>query len=141
MWCMLDREIINWDMFKDTDPVTLQVYIYLLATSNMYDSKLQDGRIIKKGQTVFSYRSIAKAIGVKEGRVRTAVKNLALTHKLTHESTHQYSIATFDFQGLTKGNSEKLTQQSTHKSTPSKYNKEINKHSDGFFGDGFKKHT
>lgn len=141
LWFLVDRDIVNWDMLKDEDSLTLRVYLYLLATSNMYDSTLSDGRVIKKGQTVFSYRSLAKELGVKEGRVRTAVKNLVLTHKLTHQSTHQYSIATFENQGFTKSPSEKFTHDFTHKSTPSKYNKEINKSSEDFFGDGFKKHS
>lgn len=124
MWCLLDRDIVHWDIFKDEDSLTLRVYLYLLATSNMYDSTLDDGRTVKKGQTVFSYRGIAKALGVKEGRVRTAVKNLVLTHKLTHESTHQYSVATLDIQGFAKTSNGKSTQKSTQKSTTSNYKKE-----------------
>lgn len=142
LYALLDRDIINWDIFKDEDSLTLRVYIHLLATSNIYDSVLKDGREIKKGQSVFSYRSVAKALGVKEGRVRTAVKKLVLTHKLTHESTQHYSIATFENQGSQTSDATKSTRKSTHKFTPSNYkNKETNKSSDDFFGDGFKKHS
>lgn len=140
LYALLDRDIINWDIFKDEDSLTLRVYIHLLVKSNIYDSTLKDGRVIKKGQTVFSYRGVAKELGVKEGRVRTAVKNLVLTHKLTHESTQHYSIATFENQGSQASGTSKSTHKSTHKSTPSNYKKEINKSSDGFYGDGFVKH-
>jgi len=134
LYSFLDRDIVQWDMFKDEDPLTLKVYLYLLANYNMYDSTVSDGRQIKKYQTVFSYRNVAKALGADVGRVRTAVKRLALTHKLTHESTHLYSIATFDFQGLEKGKGKKFTHESTRKSTPSKETN--NNISEPFFGDG-----
>lgn len=124
LWFRMDRDIVHWEMFNDEDPTVLKVWIYLMATSNYEDSVTSDGRKIKKGQTVFSYRSVSKALHISERRVRTAVKKLVATHKMTHEATHGYSIATLENTGFQPSGYSKATHEVTHKTTTSNNNKE-----------------
>ena len=124
LWFKVDRDLIHWDIYQDENPTALKVLLYLMATSNLADSTLSDGRVIKKGQTVFSYRGIAKALNISENKVRTAIKRLVATHKITQQITHHYSIATLENTGVSASAVKKTTRQTTHSFTPSKDNKE-----------------
>ena len=137
-WIKISRNIVNWDLFKDGN--VLKVWIYLLAHTNYEDSQMPDGRTIRTGQVVYSYRGIAKECGMSEREVRTVIKKLVATHSMTHEATHQYSIGTLENWDKYQSNGSKATHKATHEATPSnKYNKKPV--DDGFnFGRGTNYH-
>lgn len=98
----LQRQILEWQWFKDTN--TLCLFIYLLLSANFKDGKFM-GKKIKRGQIATSLPSLAAGTGLSIQNVRTALKHLISTGEVTDNANRKYRIITIvkynEYQNLT----------------------------------------
>nr|MBE6784154.1 hypothetical protein [Oscillospiraceae bacterium] len=87
----LHRKLVAWGWYKDD--VVKGVFIHLLLTANFRETSWRDV-VLKKGQLVTSYQSLADDIGHSVQEVRTAIKKLKSTGEITITSTNKYSLIT-----------------------------------------------
>ena len=88
---MLDRNILNWRWFKDTN--TAMLFIYLLLKANIKDAGFEN-ITIHRGQLATSYPSMAKDLGITERNARTALKHLKVTGEVTVKTYPKFSVIT-----------------------------------------------
>lgn len=102
----LHRKMTEWEWYKDAN--TKALFLHLLLTANFADTRFL-GKLIKRGQVVTSFPSLASETGLSIQNVRTALKHLISTGEVTDKSTRQYRIITVvkydEYQNLT----DKLT--------------------------------
>ena len=85
----LFRKLIDWEWYKDGNTMRVFVHCLLSVTHQDYRSK---GITIKKGTFYTSRDSLAKALGLSEQNVRTALKNLTRTNDISIETTNKNTI-------------------------------------------------
>ena len=100
-------------------PNVLSVYIHLLLRAAHQDTKVGEVELLA-GQAVISIRSLAKDTGLSMQQVRTALKNLELTHKITQVSTQYHTLVTVENWAFEQGAKQKVTHPSTQQSTLNK---------------------
>ena len=88
-YIFLHRKLINWEWYKDGNTMRVFVHCLLSVTRQDYKSK---GITIKKGTFYTSRDSLAKALGLSEQNVRTALKNLTSTNDISIETTNKNTI-------------------------------------------------
>lgn len=87
----LDRKILDWEWYTDTNTKT--VFIHLLLTACWKDTKWQ-GKIIKRGQLVTSIPSLCTDLSLTTREVRTALSHLCSTGEIDRQTTAKYSVIT-----------------------------------------------
>ena len=81
----LHRKMMGWEWYKNSNTKSLFLHILLTATHK----PVKYGDIdLQPGQLVTSIRQLAADTGLSVQNVRTALKNLQLTHEVTQEVTH-----------------------------------------------------
>lgn len=85
------RTLLCWGWFKD--PFTAHLWEYLRLAAN-WDERIFKGHVIRRGQLVTSYPSMADATGMSVQNVRTAVKHLKQTGEISMKSYRDFSIIT-----------------------------------------------
>lgn len=110
----IERKILNWEWYKDSN--MLHLFIYLLLRANFEESRFK-GNIINRGQLVFGRKEASKDTGISEQSIRTCIERLKSTNELTIESTSQYSIITICKYEEYQIKNKKSTSKSTSKST------------------------
>lgn len=88
---VIHRKIVEWEWYKNH--ATFIVFIHLLLTANYKPQKFE-GELIKVGERVASYASLAEETGLSVQQVRTAIKNLKSTGDLTSRSNNKYTVFT-----------------------------------------------
>ena len=110
----LHRKMLNWGWYKDQN--TMVVFLHLLLIANFAESEYM-GVKIHPGQAVIGRRSLAKALGMSEQNVRTALNHLKSTHEITIKSTNKFSIVTIEKWGLYQVGESQPTRNPTHNPT------------------------
>lgn len=87
----LHRKLIKWGWYQDS--VVKDVFLHLLMTANFRPMEWQ-GRTIKAGQLITSYRHLANDLGFGTRQIRTAISKLSSTQEIALESTSKYTIIT-----------------------------------------------
>lgn len=120
----LDRKILKWGWYNDSN--TFRVFVHLLLTANYSDSEFR-GHTIKRGQLVTGRKKLSDQLKMTEREVRTALDHLKATNEIAIETTSQYSIITIEnynkYQRATNKTTNKRPasdQQATNKTTTSK---------------------
>lgn len=93
----LDRNILTWGWFKDTN--TFKLFVYLLLVANVKDHEFL-GVTIYRGELATSLKSLAIATGLTERNVRTALSHLKATGEVTvhrHPKFTVISIPRYDY--------------------------------------------
>ena len=90
-WIRLHRSLTEWEWFHD--PITLQVFIYLLLSAN-YEDRPFGNIIVKRGETVTSYPKLSEILGISVRQARTALDHLKLTGNVTVTSYSKFSVVT-----------------------------------------------
>lgn len=88
---IIHRKIIDWEWYKNAN--TRAVFLHLIFTCNHEERKFM-GEIIKPGERVASYATLAKELGLSTQNVRTAINHLKSTNELTSRTNHQYTVFT-----------------------------------------------
>lgn len=87
----IHRKLLQWGWYQDN--VVKGVFLHLLLTASYKDTPWQ-GRTIKRGQVVTSYKHLAEDLGFGVSQIRTALEKLKSTGEVTCEPTNKYTIIT-----------------------------------------------
>ena len=110
----LHRKLLNWGWYKDQN--TMMVFLHLLLIANFAETEYM-GVKIYPGQAVIGRKSLAKALGMSEQNVRTALNHLKSTNEITIKSTNKFSVVTIVKWELYQVNDGKVTNEPTKKPT------------------------
>lgn len=90
-WVKLDRNILDWEWYKDNN--TKAVFLHLILKANIKDAKFM-GVPVHRGQLVTSYPSLSKELGISVKSVRTALNHLKRTGEVAGRTYHDFSVIT-----------------------------------------------
>ena len=90
-WIKLNRNILNWEWYHDSN--TKNLFFHCLLRANYEDQKYR-GEVIPKGSFVSSYRHLAEETGLSYQQIRTALEHLKATHEITQTSYSKYTVFT-----------------------------------------------
>lgn len=110
----LFRNLLNWEWYNDTN--TTRVFLHILLNAN-YKPRRYKGHRIPAGACVFGRKSWAKALGLTEQQVRTAIKHLKSTNEITTKVTNKFTIVTVTKWDLWQMQDGQATTKTTNKLT------------------------
>jgi hypothetical protein len=87
----LDRKILTWEWYKDTN--VFRVFTHLLLTANYKEGKWQ-GNTIGRGQLITGLDKMAESTGLSVMQVRTCFDKLKLTGEITVNVTNKFRLVT-----------------------------------------------
>lgn len=90
-WIKIHRKMVDWEWYSDTN--TFRLFFHLLLTANSEDKRWQ-GIVVKRGQVVISYDTIAKRLGLSIRQARTSLAKLISTNEITKQTTNRYTLVT-----------------------------------------------
>lgn len=90
-WIKLYRSFMQWEWYTDSN--TKSVFIHLLLTANIED-KVYHGVLVRRGETITSYRSLSTSLKLSERQARTAIKHLKSTGEITSKICNKFSLIT-----------------------------------------------
>lgn len=100
-WIKLHRSMLEWEWFADSN--TLHVFVYLLLTANIVDTKYK-GFVVPKGSLIVTIADISKKLNLTTKASRTAIKHLIEGEQISIKGTNKFSIVTIckyeQYQGL-----------------------------------------
>lgn len=88
-WIKIDRNILNWGWYKDTN--TKAVFLHLLITANVKPNKFL-GVDVGRGEVATSYPSLAENLGISIKCVRTAIKHLQMGGEVAVKRHPRFSV-------------------------------------------------
>ena len=88
-WIKLHRVFLEWEWYQDSN--TTRLFIHCLLSANHKDNKWR-GILIKKGSFITSYNNLAEQLNLSKQQIRTALNKLILTHEITLETTHKFTL-------------------------------------------------
>ena len=106
------RKMLGWGWYGDTN--TFRVFMHILLRANYEDGEYR-GHKIRAGECVFGRKSWAKALGLSEQEVRTAIEHLKSTHEITTKATNRFTIITVVNWEAWQIEEGKATKQATNK--------------------------
>ena len=95
-WIKLDRNILQWRWYQDSN--TFRVFVHLLLTANIKDNDFKT-ETIHRGELVGSIGNIAELLGMSYDQARTALTHLKQTNEITITRRPKYlviSIVNYD---------------------------------------------
>lgn len=87
----LDRDIQNWQWYKDGN--TFRLFVHCIIKANWCDGKFK-GEVIPRGSFVTSLDSLSSELGITIQQTKTAIKHLVDCEYITSKSTNKYRIIT-----------------------------------------------
>lgn len=111
----IDRNIVDWRWFSD--PVTLQVFLWLIIKANIEDHDFRE-LTIHRGQIFTSIASICAATKRSPQQVRTALQHLISTNEITSQEYpfgRLITVVSFDVYQSKLTNKSTSNQQATNK--------------------------
>lgn len=87
----LDRDIQNWQWYKDGN--TFRLFVHCIIKANWCDNKFK-GEVISRGSFVTSLDSLSSELGITIQQTKTAIKHLVDCEYITSKSTNKYRIIT-----------------------------------------------
>ena len=90
-WIKFYRSFIKWEWYTDSN--TKSVFIHLLLTANVED-KIYHGVLVRRGETITSYRSLSTSLMLSERQARTAIEHLKSTGEITSKIYNKFSLIT-----------------------------------------------
>lgn len=90
-WAKFYDRILDWRWY--TDGNTFRLFFHLIMTASHKDKPWKD-IVVRRGQRVASYDSLAEELQLSQRQVRTALEHLKSTGEVTSKVTSKYSIIT-----------------------------------------------
>lgn len=87
----INRKILSWEWYKDT--VTFKVFIHLILTANISDTKWK-GKEIPRGSLLTSVSKLSAETNLSVKQVRTALEHLKRTNEVAIETSPQFTVIT-----------------------------------------------
>lgn len=121
------RSMIDWEWYGDI--ITTRVFLHLLLTVNIKDSRFQ-GIEVPRGSRVYSYNSLCQELGITMRQARTAISHLRTTKEVTIKKCPNFSIISIEnwdkFQTVRQSNDKANDKGATSSSTRQRqHNKNI----------------
>lgn len=113
-WIKLDRNILDWGWYKDTN--TKAVFLHLLLTANIKLNRFL-GVEIQRGEVATSQSSLAKSLGISIQAVRTALNHLKSTGEITTKQHPRFTVISIVKYDLYQGNQQAEQQASNRRPT------------------------
>ena len=85
----ISRSILNWEWYKDAN--TARVFLHLLIKANYNEGNFK-GVVIKRGEVVTSYKSIAAELDITEKNARTALNHLKQTGEVASTKYSKFQV-------------------------------------------------
>ena len=89
----IHRKLVEWRYYKNS--VVKCIFLHILLTANYKDVPWEE-IIVKKGQKVTSYPSLAEETGFTVAQVRKAIAKLKEAGTITVRTTSRYSLITVE---------------------------------------------
>ena len=89
----LHRSLLKWEWYDD--PNTMRLFVHLLLTVSIETSRWH-GETIKRGERVYSRKSLSEEINMSEQAIRTSLNHLKSTSEVTIRTTRKYSVVTIN---------------------------------------------
>ena len=125
----IDRNIIRWRWFKNTN--TLIVFLWLLLEANVSDHEFEH-EMIHRGEVATSYKTIGISTGLTIQEVRTAILHLKSTGEITSRQCHKYQVISItnykQYQDVQQGKQHNKQQSINRQSTGNQQQYKNNKH-------------
>lgn len=90
-WAKFYDRILDWRWY--TDGNTFRLFFHLIMTASHKDKPWKD-IVVRRGQRIASYDSLAEELQLSQRQVRTALEHLKSTGEVTSKVTSKYSIIT-----------------------------------------------
>lgn len=87
----LDRKILNWEWYSDTNITRL--FIHMLLKANWKDGRFK-GSECPRGSFISSYQRLSEETGLSVKQVRTAIGHLKETNEVAIKSTNKFTVFT-----------------------------------------------
>lgn len=111
----IDRKIINWEWYKDTN--TKALFLHLLFIANWKDGRFK-GYEVPRGSVITSIAHLSQDTGLSRKAVRTALKHLQMTHEVAIKGTNKFSLITIEKYGFYQDpNNDRGTQKGTQRAS------------------------
>ncbi len=108
----LDRKIVNWEWYKDTN--TKVVFLHLLLIANWKDGRFK-GYEVPRGSVITSISHLAKDVRLSFQQTRTALEHLQMTGEITIKTTNKFTAITIEkydfYQDPTSRNNKQANKQ------------------------------
>lgn len=109
-WIKLYRELTSWEWYDDIN--TSRLFIHLLLIVN-FEKKKWKGNIINPGETITSYKNLAKQTHLSVQSVRTSLNKLKSTGELTIKTCNKFTLIKLnkwvEYQSTNKQTNKRLT--------------------------------
>lgn len=108
----LDRNILRWRWYKDSN--TFRLFVHLLLIANIKKGYLREVEI-ERGDAVTSYEGVANTLDMSKQEVRTAFKHLISTGEITVRRYSKFSVVSivnYEMYQSNQHNNQQSTQQS-----------------------------
>lgn len=106
----LDRKILSWEWYRDTNTKT--VFLHLLLTAAYKPMKYR-GIDIEAGQIITTIGELARETGLSDMQIRTSLRHLETTNEITKKVTNRFSLITIvkwaDYQGFDPNDNKQIT--------------------------------
>lgn len=135
-WIKIDRNILNWRWYQDTN--TKVVFLHLLLTANIKDHDFEMDTI-HRGEVAVSIGNLSKTLGISYKAIRTALKHLVEGNEVAIRRRPKYlviSILSYDKyqslgtqranEGQSKGNQRAIEGQQSKNNKKDKKEKNNN---------------
>ena len=127
-WIKIDRNILNWRWYQDTN--TKVVFLHLLLTANIKDHDFR-GDTIHRGEVATSIGNIAKAVGITYSQARTAIYHLIDSKEIASRTCPKYLVITvlgYDkYQGIARTSHDETQANDKQIASKSQQSKNIKK--------------
>lgn len=135
-WVKLHRSLLEWEWYDDIP--TKLVFIHLLLTANYKASKYR-GVDVPAGSVVTGRMELAKATGLTENQIRTAITKLKNTSEITSNAYAKFSVISITNWSVYQDDNQQATSKppaSHQQTTTSKEGKKVRREELDIFDGG-----
>ena len=137
----LYRKILNNPIIcKDTDYLSVWIYLLLNATHNEYDAVFRNNRItLKSGQLITGRKTIADKFNIDENKVQRILKYFEKQHQIEQQTSNKNRLISISNWGKYQIGRHQVEQQMNNKCTTSEQQVNTNKNVKNVINNIFKK--
>lgn len=107
----LNRNILNWRWYKNSN--TFRLFVHLLLTANIKENNFEMVTI-HRGELATSIDKLAKALELTPQQIKTAISHLKLTGEITSRSTSKFTIISIKNYDVYQAINKQINNQSTN---------------------------
>lgn len=90
-WVKIDRNILNWEWYTDSN--TKALFLHFILKANIKTGRFK-GVTVNRGQLITSYDHLSKELSMSVRSIRTSLNHLKSTGEVTSQSYHDFTLIT-----------------------------------------------